>query len=128
MFVLPSFSNLSACNCSLTRSAGKKKWINITNFCYITILFFYLSIFAFISIFSAFIADDWHRVLVENSNWFKSEENVKADLSKKANADLCKNTMTFGIEGSFRKIAIDWFYDLPNNFFFLRMRVFIVLF
>ncbi|KAK7580472.1 hypothetical protein V9T40_001101 [Parthenolecanium corni] len=53
------------------------------------------------------LRDNWYRVLVENSDWFKSEETVKADLSKKVNPDSCKDTMPFGIEGSFRKITID---------------------
>ncbi|XKL68338.1 hypothetical protein PGB90_003829 [Kerria lacca] len=54
------------------------------------------------------IRDLYYRHLTEYTDWFLSQENIKADLSKKPKTDRCNNDISlYGTDGSFRKILLD---------------------
>lgn len=45
---------------------------------------------------------------MEKRDWFKAEENVKADLTKRPKNDpLSEEFCSFGLSGTFRKINLD---------------------
>jgi hypothetical protein len=48
----------------------------------------------------------WLKKLEESRAWFKQEESVKADETKRVQQDINYNAV-FGMEGSFRKLSVD---------------------
>jgi hypothetical protein len=58
----------------------------------------------FIIIFS--FSEAWHKKLQEYGDWFKAEENVKANEALRPGKPTNYDEL-FGIEGSFRQLSID---------------------
>lgn len=52
------------------------------------------------------LADDWYEYMKQFRDWFLSEENVKADLSKKPASEKTEKA-AYGVSGSFRKLTLD---------------------
>ncbi|XP_022907056.1 alpha-tocopherol transfer protein-like [Onthophagus taurus] len=50
--------------------------------------------------------DDWIKRLDENTAWFKEQENIKADESKRPGKPTNYDDL-FGVDGSFRQLSID---------------------
>lgn len=57
-------------------------------------------------IFKKFPAEQWMRKLEGYKDWFMEQESVKADESKRPGKPQSYDDL-FGVEGSFRKLAID---------------------
>lgn len=54
------------------------------------------------------IIDAWYEFVVQHKSWFKLEEMMRADLSKRPKNDsLSEEFSSFGLSGSFRKISLD---------------------
>lgn len=53
-----------------------------------------------------FFLDQWMKTLAEYTPWFKEQENVKADESKRPGKPTNYEDL-FGLDGSFRQLTID---------------------
>jgi hypothetical protein len=52
------------------------------------------------------VADEWIKKLESYRDWFKKQDTVKADESKRPGKPKMHDEL-FGLEGSFRRLAID---------------------
>lgn len=52
------------------------------------------------------IVEKWIQKIEEYTPWFKEQENVKADESKRPGKPTNYNDL-FGLEGSFKQLSID---------------------
>jgi hypothetical protein len=54
----------------------------------------------------AFFAEQWVKKMENYRDWFKEQESVKADESKRPGKPKTHDDL-FGLEGSFRQLVID---------------------
>lgn len=52
------------------------------------------------------IVEKWIKILEDHTPWFKEQENIKADESKRPGKPTNYDDL-FGVDGSFRQLSID---------------------
>jgi len=67
-----------------------------------------------------FFSEQWVKKMEEYRDWFKEQESVKTDESKRPGKPKTHDDL-FGLEGSFRQLVIDW--D-GRNILYIRNNIF----
>lgn len=54
-----------------------------------------------------FVTEEWKEVLIQNRDWFLSQNSILCDETRRTKKPNVKVNMLAGLEGSFRKLEVD---------------------